>query len=97
MFYLIKKNMKKSLLGVAAVCATMALASCADKEMCYEITASAENPLTGKPFAITVYDHTTKNDLKEAEERAKAQLTALGIKDDLITIKSKSVPDSNCD
>ena len=77
--------------------ALMAFSSCANKERCYEITVSAENPLTGEPISVSEYVRTTKNDIKDAEEQTKAQLTALGIKDDLITIDSTSVPDSNCD
>lgn len=88
--------MKNFFLGVAFVCAALAFSSCNNKEMCYEITVSADNPFTGKPISNTEYVRTTKNDIKDAEEKMKAQLTALGIKDDLITIKSKSVPDSNC-
>ncbi len=89
--------MKKAILGAAVVGALMAFSSCANKERCYEITVSAENPLTGEPISVSEYVRTTKNDIKDAEEQTKAQLAALGIKDDLITIDSKSVPDSNCD
>lgn len=88
--------MKKSLLGVAAVCATMALASCADKEMCYEIKTTVK--VAGVESTTTTYERTTKNDIKDFEEKAKAAAELIpGVDKESIVIKSRSVPDSNCD
>lgn len=87
--------MKKIFLGVAFVCAALAFTSCGDTEMCYEITT--KYTLLGKEISATSHVKTTKNDIKEAEERAKAALVAAGIDESIISVSSKSVPDSNCE
>lgn len=88
--------MKKLVFAAVLACMGLAFSSCGDVQKCYEITATYKGLLgeaTTKPFYVTC----TKNELKDEEARIKDILVAGGISEDVITLNSKAVPDSNCE
>lgn len=87
--------MKKLVFAAALACIGLAFSSCGDVQKCYEITVTYN--LLGQEISATSHVRCTKNELKDAEAEVKANLTAVGVSEDVITIKSKAVPDSNCE
>ncbi len=87
--------MKKLVFAVAMACVGLAFSSCGNVEKCYEITVTYT--LLGQEYSVTSYARCTKNELKDAEAEVKATLTAVGISEDIITVSSKAVPDTNCE
>ena len=87
--------MKKLVFAVAMACVGLAFSSCGNVEKCYEITVTYT--LFGQEDSVTSYARCTKNELKNTKAEVKATLTAVGISEDIITVSSKAVPDTNCE
>lgn len=87
--------MKKLVFAAVLACMGLAFSSCNDVQRCYKITATYK--LFGQEHPDVYYRNCTKNELKDEEEKIEDILAAGGISDDVITIKSQAVPDSNCE
>lgn len=72
----------------------MVFTSCGDTEMCYKITI--KGTILSQEYTATHYERTTKNNIKEVEERLKAGAVLLGVDEKTIKISSVAVPDTNC-